>query len=79
MSTVQIQLDADLERLVAAQVAGSGRTRDAVIAAALRRGLGGGRLRAILDEGRIAAVSEEEASRIAADEVAAARAERRTA
>lgn len=78
MSTVQIRLDADLERLVAARVAGSGRPRDAVIAAALRRGLGGGRLRAILDEGRIAAVSEAEAARIASGEVAAARAERRT-
>jgi len=40
MSTVEIQLDADLERLVDAQVVESGRPRDAVIAAALRRGLG---------------------------------------
>ncbi|MGB4777358.1 hypothetical protein [Microbacterium sp.] len=78
MSVIQVQLDADVERLVDAQVAASGRSRDAVIAAALRRGLGGGRLRAILDGGRITAVNEDEATRIASDEVVAARAGLRT-
>ena len=80
MSTVEIELDADLERLVDAQVAGSGRPRDAVIAAALRRGLGGGRLRAILDASRTAtAANDDDASEIALADVRARRAEQRGA
>ena len=80
MSTVRIQMDAELERLVDAQVAESGQSRDEVIAAALRRGLGEGGLRASLSQSRRAtAASDDEAMQIALAEVKAARGQRRTA
>ena len=52
MSTVEVELDEELLARIDAQVAASGRARSEVIAEALRRQLGGGRLREILASAR---------------------------
>lgn len=76
-SSLQVSLDDDLAALVAARAADTGRPQGEVIAAALRRGLGGGRLSAILDRGRQDdSLGEDEAMELALAEQKAARAER---
>jgi hypothetical protein len=80
MSTVPIEVDDDLLKLADAQAADSGKPRSEVLAAALRRGLGGGRLGQILAANSAgASPSEEEALALAKAELGAARADRRTA
>lgn len=78
-SSVQVSLDDDLAALVAARSADTGRPQDEVIAWALRRGLGGGRLTQILDRGRQdSTLSEDEAMELAISEQKAVRASRQT-
>ncbi|MBE7188190.1 hypothetical protein [Jatrophihabitans endophyticus] len=80
MSTVPVEVDAELLKLADAQAANSGRARGDVLAAALRRGLGGGRLSQILStSGQDASLSEEEAMALAKSELEAARAQRQGA
>lgn len=80
MSTVPVEVDAELLKLADAEAAKSGRGRDEVLAAALRRGLGGGRLSRLLDEARRdVQLSEDEAMELATSELRAVRAERRGA
>lgn len=76
-SSLQVLLDDDLAALVAARAADTGRPQDEVIASAIRRGLGGGRLAEIIDRGRKdSSLSEDEAMELALAEQKAARAER---
>ena len=80
MSTVPVEVDAELLKLADAHAAESGRGRDEVLAAALRRGLGGGQLSRLLDEARRGTqLSETEAMALANSELAAMRAEHRDA
>lgn len=80
MSTVPVEVDDDLLKLADAQAADSGKPRGDVLAAALRRGLGGGRLSQILTaNGQDASLSEDEALAVAKSELKAARAQRRSA
>lgn len=79
MSTVPVEVDAELLKLADAQAADSGRARSDVLAAALRRGLGGGRLNQILStNGQDASLTEDEALTLAKSELKAARAQRRS-
>ncbi len=78
MTTVPIEVDDDLLKIVDAQAAESGKPRGEVLAAALCRGLGGGQLGRILADARTApSLSEDEASALAKSELEAARADRR--
>ncbi len=80
MSTVPIEVDDELLKLADAQAADSGKPRGEVLAAALRRGLGGGRLSQILStSGQDASLAEDEAEALARSELKAARAQRRGA
>ncbi len=77
MSTVEIELDQELLARVDEQVAVTGRPRSEVIAEALRRQLGGGRLREILASPRCSpGLSEQQAADLATSELDAHRAER---
>lgn len=78
MSTVPVEVDAELSKLADAQAAKSGRGRDEVLAAALRRGLVGGQLSRLLDEApKGTQLAENDAVELANTELAAMRAERR--
>ncbi len=80
MSTVPVEVDEDLLKLADAQAADSGKPRSEVLAAALRRGLSGGRLGQVLAANSAgASLSEEDAQALATSELGAARADRRTA
>ena len=80
MTTVPVEVDDELLKLADAQAAEAGKPRSEVLAAALRRGLGGGQLSRLLDEARKGpALSEDEAMELAKSELAAMRAERRGA
>lgn len=77
MGTVEIRLDDDLLALVDERAAASGRSRDEVIAEAVRRQLEGGQLGEILASARArSGLSEDEAMRLAIAEQKAYRAER---
>ena len=77
MSTVEVELDDDLIRRIDEQVAATGRPRSEVIADALQRQLGGGRLREILAAVRErSGLSEDEAMGLAISELEAHRADR---
>lgn len=77
MSTVKIELDEDLLSRIDEQAAATGRPRSEVIAEALRRQLGGGRLREILASSRQrAGLSERDAMDVAISELDAHRKER---
>jgi hypothetical protein len=79
MTTVPVEIDDDLLKIVDAQAAESGKPRSEVLAAALRRGLGGGRLgRTLADARKDPSLSEDEALALAKSELAAARGERRS-
>jgi hypothetical protein len=80
MSTVPVEVDAELLKLADAQAAESGKPLGEVLAAALRRGLGGGRLNRILPTNEYgASLTEDEALALAKSELKAARAKRRSA
>lgn len=80
MTTVPVEVDAELLKLADAQAAEAGRPRSEVLAAALRRGLGGGQLSRLLAEARKGPeLSEDEAMELANSELTAMRAERRDA
>lgn len=80
MTELRFNVDDDLIELLDAQVAESGRSRSEVLAAAIRRGLGGGRLAETLAAYRTGEdISEDDAMTLAKAELAAARAERVTA
>ena len=80
MTVLPVNVDDDLIELLDAQAAESGRSRSEVRAAAIRRGLGGGRLGQTLAAYRTGKeISEEDAMALAKDELAASRAERATA
>lgn len=79
MTVLPVNIDDDLLRLLDAQAAESGRPRAELLAAAIRRGLGGGRLAETLAAHRTGAeISEDDAMDLARSELAATRAERRT-
>ncbi|MCL2463805.1 MAG: hypothetical protein FWF28_01885 [Micrococcales bacterium] len=78
MTTVPVEVDDELLSLADAQAAQAGMPRSEVLAAALRRGLGGGRLAFLLAQARTGpGLAEAEAMELAAAELAAVRAERR--
>lgn len=80
MSTVPVEVDDDLWKVADAQAAGSGKLRGEVLAAALRRGLGGGQLSQVLiANGQDPSLSEDEALALAKSELKAAHAQRRSA
>jgi predicted transcriptional regulator len=80
VTTVPVEVDDELLRLADAQAAEAGRPRSEVLAAALRRGLGGGQLSRLLADARKGPeLSEDEAMELAKSELAAMRAERRGA
>jgi len=80
MTVLPVNVDDDLIELVDAQAAESGKSRAEVLAAAIRRGLGGGRLAETLAAYRAGEdISEDNAMALANAELAAARAERTTA
>lgn len=80
MTVLPVNVDDDLIELVEAQAAESGKSRAEVLAAALRRGLGGGRLAETLAAYRTGEeISEDDAMALAKAELAAARAEGTTA
>lgn len=80
MTVLPVNVDDDLIELVDAQAAESGKSRAEVVAAALRRGLGGGALTETLAAYRTGEdISEDDAMSLAKTELAAARAERTTA
>lgn len=80
MTVLPVNVDDDLIELVDAQAAESGKSRAEVLAAAIRRGLGAGRLAETLAAFRTGEdVSEDDAMALAKAELAAARAERTTA
>ncbi len=77
MAELLVTVDGDLIELLDAQTAESGRSRTEVLAAAIRRGLGGGRLAEALAAYRTGKeISEDDAMALAKAELAAARAER---
>lgn len=79
MSTLKIELDDALLALVEERAAVLGKPSSEVIADALRRQLGGGRLRDILDSARTRApLPEDEAMQLAITELRAVRAGRET-
>jgi metal-responsive CopG/Arc/MetJ family transcriptional regulator len=74
MSTVEVELDDELIRRIDEQVAATGRPRSEVIADALQRQFGGGRLREILASARErSGLSEDEAMELAISELDAYR------
>ena len=76
MAVLPINVDDDLIELVDAQAAESGRSRAEVLAAAIRRGLGGGRLAETMAAYRTGEVLSEDAAMVLAKtELAAARSE----
>lgn len=78
MTTVAVEVDDDLLRIVDAQAADTGKPRSEVLAAALRRGLGGGMLGGIAAAARTGGeLAEDAAMNLAQSELDAARAERR--
>ncbi len=80
MTVLPVNVDDDLLAMLDAQAAESGRTRNEVLPAAIRRGLGGGRLSETLAAHRTGEeISEKDAMALAKAELAAARAERPTA
>lgn len=80
MTVLPVNVDDDLIELLDAQAAESGRSRSEVLAAAIRRGLGGGRLAVTLASYRTGAeISEDDAMALGQAELEAARAERPTA
>lgn len=80
MTELRVNVDDDLTELLDAQAAESGRSRSEVLAAAIRRGLGGGRLAETLAVYRTGTdMSEDDAMALAQAELAAVRAERPTA
>ena len=80
MTVLPVNVDDDLIELLDAQAAESGRSRSEVLAAAIRRGLGGGRLGQTLAAYRTGEeISEEDAMALAKAELAASQAERATA
>ncbi len=80
MTVLPVTVDDDLIELLDAQAAESGRSRSEVLASAIRRGLGGGRLAETLASYRTGGdISEENAMALAKAELAAARAERANA
>ncbi|MGL5865181.1 MAG: ribbon-helix-helix protein, CopG family [Dermatophilaceae bacterium] len=80
MTVLPVTVDDDLIELLDAQAAEPGRPRSEVLAAALRRGLGGGRVAETLGSYRTGEeISEDDAMALAKAELAAARAERTTA
>ncbi len=80
MTVLPVSVDDDPIELLDAQAAESGRSRSEVLAAASRRGLGGGRLAVTLASYRTGAeISEDAAMALAQAELEAARAERPTA
>ncbi|WP_340538262.1 ribbon-helix-helix protein, CopG family [Nocardioides sp. GXZ039] len=80
MTVLPVNLDDDLIELLDAQAAASGTSRSEVLAAAIRRGLGGGRLAQTLAAYRIESeIGEDDALALAKAEIAAARAESNTA
>ncbi|QLQ10522.1 MAG: CopG family transcriptional regulator [Nocardioidaceae bacterium] len=79
MTVLPVNVDDDLIELVDAQAAESGKSRAEVLAAAIRRGLGGGRMAETLSAYRTGEdISEDDAMALAKAELAAARAERTT-
>jgi hypothetical protein len=80
MTTVTFQVDDDLLQLADVKAAESGQPRDAVLAAALRRGLGGGQFARLLTQARRGPqILEDDAMALAQSELKAMRAERRNA
>jgi len=80
MTVFPVNIDDDLIEILDAQVAESGMSRSEVLAAAIRRGLGGGRLAATLGAYRRGEeISEDDAMSLAKSELAAVRAKRATA
>lgn len=80
MTVLPVNVDDDLIALVDAQAAESGKSRAEILAAAIRRGLGGGRLAETLAAYRTGEeISEDDAMALAKAELAVARAERTTA
>ena len=80
MTVLPVNVDDDLIELLDTQAAESGRSRSEVLAAAIRRGLGGGRLTETLASYRTGEeVSEGDAMDLAKAELAAVRAGRTTA
>ena len=76
-TTVEIELDAQLLRLIESRAARLGKDRSEVISEALRRGLEGGRLRQILDaRPQDFTLSEDEAMKLAIEELRVVRADR---
>lgn len=76
MNILPVNVDDDLVELLDAQAAESGQSRDEVLAAAIRRGLGGGRLAETMAAYRTGEeISEDEAMALAQAELAAARSE----
>ncbi|KYH44086.1 ribbon-helix-helix domain-containing protein [Branchiibius sp. NY16-3462-2] len=77
MTILPVNVDDDLVELLDAQAAESGQSRSEVLAAAIRRGLGGGRLAETMAAYRTGEeISEDEAMALAQAELAAARSER---
>ncbi len=77
MTVLPVNVEDDLIELVDALAAESGRSRSEVLAAAIRRGLGGGRLAETLAAYRTGEkISEDGAMALAKAELAAVRAER---
>lgn len=77
MTVLPVNLDDDLIGLLDARAAESGQSRSEVLAAAIRRGLGGGRLAETLAAYRTSEeISEDDAMALARAELASARAER---
>lgn len=79
MTVLPVNVDDDLMELLDARAAKSGKSRSEVLAAAIRRGLGGGRLAETLAAYRTGEkISEDEAMAVAKAELAAARTEQPT-
>lgn len=77
MSTVEVELDDELLRRIDEEVAATGRPRSQIIADALQRQLGGGRLREVLASVRErAGLSEDESMELAISELDAYRSDR---
>ena len=75
--SMQVSLDDDLAALVAARAEFTGLRQDQVVASAIRRGLGGGRLTQILKQARKdTSLSDEEAMNLAIAEQKVVRVER---
>lgn len=79
MTILPVNVDDDLVELLDAQAAQSGRSRGEVLAAAIRRGLGGGRLAKTMAAYRTGEeISADDAMALARSELAAIRSERAT-